>query len=387
MSRGLSAYLDALRVFAAFVVLISHLAYPNFTDGVYLFVRELNLGSDAVVVFFVLSGLVIAYASENKDRTAGKFLFNRATRIYSVAIPAVLITIAFDRLGAALYPERYDGWWYNAATIGETLLYGLTFTNEWIGQGFRVGTNGPYWSLSYEVAYYLIFAAWFYGSGVRRLGLIVALCLVVGPKVLLLAPAWILGVATWRSIASGRAAAMTNSTAWGLALLPVLVYGLALGNDVPGFLLLVTSDMLGLNGGRPFAILNFSDEFIWNALVGLLAAAHIIGVAGIAARRTSVASGPTALGRTIRWWAGASFSIYLVHYPVLHFLGAALPRDMPMHLRHLGLLVGTLAVCLIAASLFERPLTKWRAIVLHLAAACRTRFRRPARETPVSTQA
>lgn len=387
MSRGLSGYLDALRVVAALVVLASHLAYPNFTDGVYLFLRELNLGSDAVVVFFVLSGLVIAYASENKDRTAGKFLFNRATRIYSVAIPAVLITIAFDRLGAALYPERYDGWWYNAATIGETLFYGLTFTNEWIGQGFRVGTNGPYWSLSYEVAYYLIFAAWFYGRGVRRVGLIVALCLVVGPKILLLAPAWILGVVTWRSIASGRAASMTISTAWGLALLPLLVYGLALGNDIPGFLLRVTSDMLGLNGGRPFAILNFSDEFIWNALIGLLAAAHIIGVAGIAARRTSTATEPTAIGRTIRWWAGASFSIYLVHYPVLHFLGAALPRDMPMHLRHLGLLVGTLAVCLIAASLFERPLKMWRAMVLQLAAACRARFRRPTPDTPVSTQA
>ncbi|MEZ5667663.1 MAG: acyltransferase [Alphaproteobacteria bacterium] len=368
MNRGLSHYLDALRVGAALAVLASHLAYPRFTDGVYLFIRELNLGSDAVVLFFVLSGLVIAHTAEAKDRTAGRFLFNRATRIYSVAIPALLLTIGFDRLGAALYPDDYDGWWYNAAPIGETLAYGLSFANEWTGQAFRIGTNGPWWSLSYEVAYYLIFAAWSYAAGVRRAVLVAALCLIVGPKVLLLAPAWLLGVATWRAIAAGRPAALSPIAAWTMALLPVAIYAFAQTIHLPALLLHLTGAALGLHDAPPFALLNFSDEFVWNGLLGLLAAAHIVGVAALAARRPAADAAPGVAARAIRWGSGASFSLYLIHYPVLQFFGAAVPADLPMALRHLALLAATVAVCLAAAALFERPLPRWRALVLALAA-------------------
>ena len=60
ISPRLSVYLDLMRAIAAFVVLLSHFAYPRFTDGAFLVIRDLNLGSDAVVVFFVLSGFVIA---------------------------------------------------------------------------------------------------------------------------------------------------------------------------------------------------------------------------------------------------------------------------------------------------------------------------------------
>ena len=71
MSPRLSVYLDATRAIAALVVLLSHFAYPRFTGGDYLIIRELNLGSDAVVIFFVLSGFVIAYTAENRDRLIG----------------------------------------------------------------------------------------------------------------------------------------------------------------------------------------------------------------------------------------------------------------------------------------------------------------------------
>jgi peptidoglycan/LPS O-acetylase OafA/YrhL len=164
-----SLYLDGLRLLAAVTVLLSHFAYERFTGGRWLVIRDYNLGSDAVVLFFVLSGLVIAFAAGTKDRAGGAFLFARATRLYSVALPAVLATLLMDRLGAALDPAAYDGWWHNPAPVAEQLWYGLTYSGEWLSKGFRLGSNGPWWSLSYEVAYYLIFAAAMFLAGALRI--------------------------------------------------------------------------------------------------------------------------------------------------------------------------------------------------------------------------
>ena len=75
ITRGLSGYLDLLRFGAAFVVLLSHFAYTRFTDGQYSFIRELNLGSDAVVLFFVLSGFVITFAATQKTRQQDRLHF------------------------------------------------------------------------------------------------------------------------------------------------------------------------------------------------------------------------------------------------------------------------------------------------------------------------
>ncbi|MEM8755449.1 MAG: acyltransferase family protein, partial [Pseudomonadota bacterium] len=75
MNPRLSAHLDLLRVLAALVVLFSHFAYARFSRGDYLFVREWNLGSDAVVVFFVLSGYVVAHTAARPGMTFGRFAF------------------------------------------------------------------------------------------------------------------------------------------------------------------------------------------------------------------------------------------------------------------------------------------------------------------------
>ncbi|KPQ22409.1 MAG: two component transcriptional regulator, LuxR family, partial [Porphyrobacter sp. HL-46] len=79
--------------------LLSHAGYPRFTEGRWLWVRELNFGSDAVIVFFVLSGLVIAHVAQEKPGGIGRFAFDRATRLMSVALPALVLGFALDRLG------------------------------------------------------------------------------------------------------------------------------------------------------------------------------------------------------------------------------------------------------------------------------------------------
>lgn len=347
MSPRFSNYLDLLRVAAALVVLLSHFAYPRFTDGNYLIIRELNLGSDAVILFFVLSGCVIAFAADCKDASLGQFLFQRATRLYSVALPALLLTLTCDRLGATLAPDAYAGWWYAPAPATLMLLHGLLFSNEWGAIAFRLGTNGPYWSLSYEAAYYVLFGIAFYLSGARRLVLLAGFALLFGIKVLALMPAWLLGTAVYQALKSGSG--LPRNVLRAMALMPPLVYGLLLAVDTPGYLLASTTALLGSSAVEA---LRFSSEFLWNALIGLLIALHIYGMGSLLEGR----SPHPRLAAAIHWFAGASFSLYVVHYPVMQFLSAVLPQSADLVTRHLLLLGGTLASCLVFAQIFERNL-------------------------------
>lgn len=352
MNRGFSLYLDALRFGAAFIVLLSHWAYPRFTEGRHIWLRELNLGSDAVVIFFVLSGLVVAYAATERDRAPGRFAFQRLTRLWSVALPALVLGIVLDRAGAALWPAAYDGWWYSPMSLGETLMHGLSFTSQWGNDTLRLGTNGPYWSLSYEAAFYLLFALWLWTSGVRRIALVAIAVLLIGPRVLLLMPAWLMGVWLWHRIASG--ALPSRTLALGLASIPLVLYGLALAQGLPATLSAWSADLLGLPHLGRFG---FSDEFVWNGLLGSLVTAHLMGVAALARRWTP------GEGHVIRWLAGGSFSLYLVHYPVLQFLGPLMAERPESVLGDGTILALTFLVCFVFGAVFERTLPAQRTLL------------------------
>ena len=342
MGPALSTYLNILRFGAALVVLVSHFAYPRFSDGAWLWLRDLNLGSDAVVVFFVLSGFVIALTAARKDATLGAYLFARTTRILSVALPALVLGWGLDRWGSSLAPQEYYAPFYTPLPLWETLLRGLTFSNEWSGMAQRLGSNGPYWSLSYEVAYYLMFGFAVFLKGPRRVLFLLAGLALFGLNVLLLMPAWMMGVWLFHRLERGWSAGPRAALA--LAGLPVLAYGAALAFGLPQWIAAHVQPGLGSHA------LRFSDEYLWNAILGALVCLHLAGMACLLKSR------PTPrLSAQWGWLAGASFSIYLIHYPLLQFLHAALPAA-----GHAMLLVTTLAACFIFAELFERPLHLWR---------------------------
>lgn len=85
---GLSVYFDLIRFFAAIIVVMNHY-------GVLLSLAKSTTfpGSDAVIVFFVLSGYVINYVSDRSDLTGYRYIFYRLSRLWSVAVPATLLSI------------------------------------------------------------------------------------------------------------------------------------------------------------------------------------------------------------------------------------------------------------------------------------------------------
>jgi peptidoglycan/LPS O-acetylase OafA/YrhL len=360
MTGPLSLYLDALRVGAALVVVLSHLAYSRYSGGLLAPIEAMGLGADAVIVFFVLSGFVVAHAAAEKDTGLNAFLFSRATRILSVAVPALLVGHTLDTLGARLSPVAYEGWWYAPLPLWEVLLRGLTFSNEWGGLQARLGTNGPYWSLSYEVAYYLLFGAAFYLRGWRRVALIAVGAAIVGINILLLALPWLMGVAIYRALAGGLH--LGRSSALLAALLPLVILVVAQSAGFPGSCRRLTEAVLG---AESFSALRFSGGFLWGWCLAALVSVHLLGMACLL--RVPVGRQSGRMPDAIRWAAGASFSIYLMHYPALHFIDALLPGEAAAPLRIVTLLIATLVACLAFAAAFERTLPQVRAALRRLA--------------------
>lgn len=142
----------------------------------------LRYGHEAVMVFFVLSGFFIhfraahdlAKAEPPRGFDVADFFRRRARRLVPPYLFALLLTVCLDAAGRWLYAPLYSG------TTGDALLDGNIgrggFTMASIlpalcllpgSAGRPFGSNGPLWSLAFEVIYYLLYPLWL---GLRQSG-------------------------------------------------------------------------------------------------------------------------------------------------------------------------------------------------------------------------
>jgi peptidoglycan/LPS O-acetylase OafA/YrhL len=173
-----SAMLNLLRGISAVFVAAGHarlmlianagdLDKPSALQKVFYFLT--SLGPSSVLVFFVLSGFLVG-SSIIKDITAGtwswrSYIIARASRIYVVLLPALVIGVATDAIGlsylsdASIYATpRYGGMLPDSIlnNIQWTIILGnLLCLQEIFVEA--AGSNIPLWSLTNEVWYYLIF--------------------------------------------------------------------------------------------------------------------------------------------------------------------------------------------------------------------------------------
>ena len=97
MHPAISVYFNLLRFIAALAVYLFHA--QHFAAMRIPLIG--NLGSEAVVVFFVLSGLLITH-SGLRQPDPGLFVRARLARLWSVCLPALALTLAADTLGQAI---------------------------------------------------------------------------------------------------------------------------------------------------------------------------------------------------------------------------------------------------------------------------------------------
>lgn len=315
MQRSLSVYLDLLRFMAAIIVVIVHANYDRFTGGLPVFSWLASLGNDAVMVFFVLSGFVIAYVTDTREKLPSEFLIARLARLWSVVVPAIILTVVLDSLGQKLSPAMYDGYWYASEHPILRVLANLLFVNELWFSSIRLFSNGPFWSIGYEFWYYAIFGCAMFLRGTRRLMVLIPLIFFIGPKILLLFPVWLAGVWAYRT---GLAERLSLLTAAGLFVASMLAYGVFRFLDGPRFL----DQMVISIVGREFAMysLTWSRYFLTSYVIGACITLNFIAARAIAGH---FPESRVPADRLIVYLAGFTFSLYLFHYPLLQFFAAA----------------------------------------------------------------
>jgi len=346
-----------LRVVAALVVVMGHISLKRFSGDTHAIMRDHAFASDAVIVFFVLSGFIMAFVVAERNRGAANFAFSRATRIFSVAIPALILTIIIDAVGYMQAPDFYDQHITpSPGTNWERAVRALTFSTHWWELRLPPGSNAPWWSLSYEVSYYVLFGMFVFLRGWMRWVCLTLGAVIVGLNTLLLMPAFLMGVELYRQIGRGGVKVGMGQSPAGraitMAVAPLVAYAVLHTFGVPAFLETLTSDFARLVGLK----LQFSYNFFWAAIVAYLVCLHLKGMWRLLATDHTLGR----VARAGKWLAGGSFSLYLVHFPVLHILEVSVAKTGTQWLDDLVMLFVTIGICYAFAAVFERPLARLR---------------------------
>ncbi len=359
-----SVHLDALRGFAAFAVLLNHMRDALFVDYGALARHNLltaaaylvaSLGNQAVIVFFVLSGYLVGGSVLRSVRKGSwswrAYLLARMSRLYVVLLPALLLGGALDWLGMhtagteAVYSGN-SGMHALTINVHSTLTWPILAANGLFLQTIKLpglghhpvptfGSNGALWSLSYEFWYYLAFPVLVLLLGRSRSWQMRAIsCLslsasgwFVGSSIALLGLTWLMGALITFLPAFPARRPWTRRLAIVLAL---AVFGAGL---------------------------------VLSKLLGTLSADLVLGLAVTAmiwvTLKCATAPLPAFYVRAARRAAHSSYTLYLVHLPLLIFLKATLhlPRAYPgwhVYLVAAGVLAAILLYAQLVYEAFEK---------------------------------
>ncbi|WP_241826956.1 acyltransferase family protein [Streptomyces graminilatus] len=153
MSAGLSrlGWLDALRGLAALVVVFDHSSYSYMSEFRQELMPQFNTSRYGIMVFFLVSGYIIPASLERRG-SVRTFWIGRLFRVYPLWATAVAALLALDMLGFA---ERREFHGQGAAAVA---LAHVTMLQELLG---TPSVLLVLWTLSYEMAFYLLVVALF----------------------------------------------------------------------------------------------------------------------------------------------------------------------------------------------------------------------------------
>jgi len=358
--------LDGLRGLAALVVVFHHasLTLPAFSDlylvagtappriGTALWwltstpVQLLVAGPQAVFVFFVLSGFVLVLPVLNNTSFDWVAYYpRRLARLYLPAIASVALAAAWIQL-ANPNPADASSRWVAGASVAPHWRLILSGSDLLFGDN---SLNSPLWSLRWEVVFSLglpLFAA----------------------SALFTSRYWPFAlIVSWGVVFVGMVAG--NDT---LALLPLFFAGSVLAvkvDAIHSWMAARTRSVTPQIGGvillaGCLALLTVR-WMVWTVmpdeqrLLTLADSLQFFGAVGLVSMAAFWAPFDRVLcARPVQWLGRLSFSLYLVHVPVLIAVGAVIGRD---HAVLTGIV--SLAVSLVTAELFflaiERPSHKF----------------------------
>jgi len=332
LSQSSSLLLDILRFSAALVVLKCHVSGEQ---------RWAVPAHAAVCVFFVLSGFIIRFITVTRINSPLDYSIDRISRIYSVALPAIIFTILCVLIGSSIHPSvfahlsGFEGWGKTATHS----IMNLTWVAQCWGYNIFPPDNGPFWSLSYECIYYAAYALTFYRT--RHFGLwLTLLLLLAGPTIALLYPIWLLGAWTcdlYLRLRNNRHAVLLS----GAALVLMLAVIVVARHPILAFLrwsdvvhrsawlthlvekyIFFAHYLLNQENSIPWLIQSSPSYYI----VGPVTAAVILF--GMLALDRYHPSLPPAVTRYTRLVADSTFALYLFHAPAAMLVAVLLGYDI-----------------------------------------------------------
>lgn len=327
-----------------------------------------RLGHEAVVVFFVLSGLVISYVTETKETVLKDYAISRTARIFSVAIPAIIITFILDRIGYSINNNAYElerqAWDFPFIRM----IISAVFFNEMWFYSIQLFSNIPYWSMNYEVWYYVIFAVAVFTKENTRRSLIALIVIFVGPKILLLMPIWWLGVYLNRSSMLRRTPELVG---WLLFVVSFVGFWWYVKFDVS---LSVKGSMETVIGVEYYKYMANSGRFLTDYLLAILVAANILGFRVIAHRVSYLF---ILFEKPIRYVASTTFTLYIIHQPLILFFNAMVYKEQQTEIGFAFVMIGTILSVFLIAAVTERKKHIWKREISRLLAYFERRIYRP----------
>lgn len=323
-----------------------------------------GFGTQAVLGFFVLSGLLISSsifdAWDARRWSWQRYLVNRLTRLLVVLVPALALTALWDQFGMALFGQlSVYGGNPGAGNVVEFKVLERSSAAVLIGNGLFLqqiavppfGSNSALWSLGYEFWYYIAFPLGFFALQRAQRPWLRAAYAVLGALVfVMLGRAGELGLLLWVMGAAATFVLRRPAASGRLGrLLPVWV-------TLP----LYVAVMAALR----FHAVESGDAA--EVIVGLACALFVftlVNRAGILGLGSVYESAAKSL-------AEMSYTLYAVHLPLLVFLQAWLvgtarwQPDSPHLLRLAGIIVAVFAYALLVSRFTEARTDDVRRFVL-----------------------
>lgn len=367
------AWLDDVRGLLALYILLHHATLnidaSGVHDGLWSMMDDLfGWGHFRVDIFFVLSGFCLALPMQAQSAfgSFGRFLLRRSARLlppYYAALSLSLLVI-FLWIG----PRSGTHWDVSVPVSWHGLFAHLLLVHQW-WPGINTQINHPLWSIGVEYQLYFLFP------------LLLWVCRRVGPW-LAVAAMSVLAYALWRYTLS---AGFPDPTPWGASIYYVSLFtmGIAAADLYAGSgrtlsaracftrtsvlaTVVVSVLMVGwaLMQWRHFhaVMLQVQSYFVGLAAMSAL----VLSRAWPGAAKPAKPAELGALRRFLRFVGARSYSLYLLHAPLLQLVWLHLVR--PLHMRSAGLqalvmVAAGSAVSLVATVLFyeavESPSHRW----------------------------
>lgn len=349
-STATSVLLDVLRLTSAIAIAGAHLTQPFFSAG---WPDLTDDGKPALVMLFLLSGLVIRYVTVLRRGTITDFWVDRISRVYSVVVPALAFTMVASYLAMRINPAYYMPNW--GMTNSKPLLrigMNLIFMAQSWNLTLDPFSNSPFWTLSYEVFYYIFYAMGFYLAGLRRAFWLVITALMAGQHILLLLPLWLIGCLAHDVYQRARDPKIPlrklnliffAAGAGGAALFPVAVWTLLyLKGFVTRFFWAHHRAPINLH----WAYIYYEEGL--PVVFALLWAMLLFERLQVAEKATWV--------KWVKVLSEATFPLYLLHFPLYVLIVAIFPNQRANAVFKLGMLI----LCVGLSALLAKPTVQFK---------------------------